>query len=103
MLKKEAFNKGLATLISKRRKELRWTNENIADESKIDTSKISQLQNNKAGCNGYTLYKLLYAFGYDILDSKKQNLKNINSLLKECDKKQLDMIVKMVNVIKNNK
>jgi hypothetical protein len=100
MLDEKKFYKNLADLIKKRRKDLGLTNESLAFDSKIDISKISLLQNDKAGCNGYTLYKILFGLGFDIFDIKAQKLGHINSAIKDCDKKQLDMILRMIDAIK---
>ncbi|HSQ98027.1 MAG TPA: hypothetical protein VLL98_04910 [Rickettsiales bacterium] len=84
-----------------KRKNLNLTNEKLADISDMDLSKISLLQNGKHGCNGYSLYKILYSFNINIFDNNimlnsrqldknieylKESLKFLQGLKKTDDK-----------------
>ncbi len=73
MLNEEDFYKQLSILIKIKRKDLNLTNESLFMSSGVDLSKISLLQNNKTGCNAYTLYKILFTLNIDIF-----NINNIN-------------------------
>lgn len=73
MLNEEDFYKQLSILIKTKRKDLNLTNESLFMSSGVDLSKISLLQNNKTGCNAYTLYKILFTLNIDIF-----NVNNIN-------------------------
>lgn len=73
MLNEEDFYKQLSILIKTKRKDLNLTNESLFMSSGVDLSKISLLQNNKTGCNAYTLYKILFTLNIDIF-----NINNIN-------------------------
>ena len=73
MLNEEDFYKQLSILIKTKRKDLNLTNESLFMSSGVDLSKISLLQNNKTGCNAYTLYKILFTLNIDIF-----NMNNIN-------------------------
>lgn len=77
MMNEKEFYKYLSVFIKTKRKELKLTNENLAYSSNIDVSKISLLQNNKTGCNAFTLYKILLVLGIDLFSqNKKINLDN---------------------------
>ena len=73
MLNEKDFYKQLSILIKTKRKDLNLTNESLFMSSGVDLSKISLLQNNKTGCNAYTLYKILFTLNIDIF-----NINNIN-------------------------
>ena len=70
MMEEIEFYKYLSIFIKSKRKELKYTNEELAYLSKVDVSKISLLQNNKTGCNAYTLYKILVALGINLFEIK---------------------------------
>lgn len=84
MLTEKEFYNTLSTFIKNRRKDLKLTNESLFMTSNVDLSKISLLQNNKSGCNAYTLYKILFSLDFDLfkpVDNKNAILKNnINKL-----------------------
>ena len=85
MLNEKDFYKPLSTLIKTKRKDLNLTNESLFMLSGVDLSKISLLQNNKTGCNAYTLYKILFTLNIDIF--------NINNI----DKNTLDQNINKLN------
>lgn len=85
MLNEKDFYKQLSTLIKTKRKDLNLTNESLFMLSGVDLSKISLLQNNKTGCNAYTLYKILFTLNIDIF--------NINNI----DKNTLDQNINKLN------
>ena len=85
MLNEEDFYKQLSILIKTKRKDLILTNESLFMLSGVDLSKISLLQNNKTGCNAYTLYKILFTLNIDIF--------NINNI----DKNTLDQNIDKLN------
>ena len=66
------FYQYLAVFIKTKRKELKYTNEELGYSSKTDVSKVSLLQNNKTGCSAYTLYKILLVLGVNLFDKKKE-------------------------------
>ncbi len=90
MLTEEEFYTKLAGFIKIKRKNLNLTNEKLAEISDMDLSKISLLQNSRQGCNGYSLYKILYSLDVNIFDDNIKlnfdkleiNIKNIKDLLK---------------------
>ena len=85
MLTEEEFYKSLATLIKRRRKDLKLTNEALFMLSGVDLSKISLLQNNRSGCNAYTLYKILFSLSIDIFNTNDIDKICLNDSIKKIE------------------
>ena len=87
MLTEKEFYKYLSIFIKNKRKDLKLTNEALFMLSGVDLSKISLLQNNRTGCNAYTLYKILFSLNLDIFNindvdkvSLKENIKKLEDI-----------------------
>ncbi len=68
---------------------MNYTNEDLAYSSKTDVSKISLLQNNKTGCNAYTLYKILLILGINIFN-KDTHIPNLDKQIIEDNIKKME-------------
>lgn len=89
MMSEKEFYQYLSAFIKTKRKEANYTNEDLAYSSKTDVSKISLLQNNKTGCNAYTLYKILLVLGVNIFN-KEIKIPNLKKQIVEDNIKKLE-------------
>ena len=97
MMDENEFYRYLAIFIKSKRKEMNFTNEELAYLSKTDVSKISLLQNNKNGCTAYTLYKILLTLGVNIFE--KNGIPNLDKQIIEDNIKKLEDYIKFLKSI----
>jgi transcriptional regulator with XRE-family HTH domain len=67
MLKKEKMIKAIADVLRKARVQNNYTIERLANESGTDYSTANLIENGKQNPQIYTIYKLLYPLGIDLV------------------------------------
>ncbi len=91
------FYQYLAVFIKTKRKELKYTNEELGYSSKTDVSKVSLLQNNKTGCSAYTLYKILLTLGVNIFE--ENSIPNLDKKIIEDNIKKLEDYIRFLKTL----
>jgi|GEM_PF-601813 len=103
MLKKDKMIKAIAEVLRKTRIQNNYTIERLANEGEIDYSTANLIENGKQNPQIYTIYKLLYPLGIDLVallqgeSARKDNRKTLlMSRLEKLDTGALESIAALL-------